>query len=98
MGVEQVMLLIKPEVLVLVPVLIIIGITIKKMNIVRSWAIPMTLGILGIVVSILILGFEKGFYPPVILDGILQGILSAGMAVYAHQLTIQTTQKRLEEY
>lgn len=95
MGVDQIIMLIKPEILVLVPVLIIIGVSIKKTNIIRNWAIPMTLGLIGITVSILILGFEKGFYPPVILDGVLQGILSAGMAVYVHQLTIQTTKKRL---
>lgn len=98
MGVDQLLGLVKPEILILIPVLIIIGATIKKTNIIRPWAIPISLGIIGIVVSILILGFESGFSPPVILDGVLQGILSAGMAVYAHQLTIQTTVKRLQDY
>jgi len=97
MGIEQFMALIEPEILVLVPVLVIIGGALKKMSIVKNWAIPLTLGIFGMIISVLILGFEKGFAPPVILEGILQGILAAGMAVYAHQLTIQTAVKRLKE-
>lgn len=97
MGLEQLMALIEPQIVILVPVLIIIGATLKKMSIVKNWAIPLTLGILGMIISVLILGFEKGFAPPVILEGMLQGILAAGMSVYAHQLTIQTTAKRLKE-
>lgn len=97
MGFEQFMALIDPEIVVLIPVLMIIGVLLKQMRIVKNWAIPLTLGILGIIVSILILGFEKGFTPPVVLEGILQGILAAGMAVYVHQLKIQTTEKRLKE-
>ncbi|MDI9476267.1 MAG: phage holin family protein [Natronincolaceae bacterium] len=95
MDYEQMVMLIKPELFILVPVLNIIGMYIKKTGIIKSWAIPITLGVLGIVVSILVLGFERGFAPSVILDGILQGILAAGIAVYAHQLKIQTTEGRL---
>lgn len=97
MGLEQLMALIEPQIVILVPVLIIIGATLKKMSIVKNWSIPLTLGILGMIISVLILGFEKGFAPPIILEGMLQGILAAGMSVYAHQLTIQATTKRLKE-
>lgn len=96
-GIEQLIEFVEPDVMILIPVLIIIGSTLKKMKIVKNWAIPFTLGIMGISISILILGFDKGFNPPVILEGILQGILCAGMSVYAHQLAIQTTAKRLRE-
>lgn len=97
MSGDQLITLIKPELLVLVPVLIIIGMTLKKTSIIKDWSIPMALGGLGMVFSVLILGFNNGFNPSVILDGMLQGILSAGMSVYIHQLTIQTTIKRLRE-
>ncbi|NMA04526.1 MAG: holin [Clostridiales bacterium] len=90
-------MLIRPELFILVPVLNLIGTYIKKTGIIKNWAIPLTLGTLGIVVSILVLGFDNGFTPSVILDGILQGILSAGVAVYAHQLKIQTARARLGE-
>lgn len=95
MGNEQMGMLIRPELFILVPVLNIIGMYIKKTGIINSWAIPITLGGLGIVISILVLGFENGFTPSVILEGILQGILAAGTAVYAHQLKTQTTTGRL---
>lgn len=95
MDYEQMVVLIKPELFILVPVLNIIGMYIKKTGIIKSWAIPITLGVLGIIVSVLILSFERGFTPSVILDGILQGILAAGIAVYAHQLKTQTTVGRL---
>ena len=92
MDYEQMVMLIKPELFILVPVLNIIGMYIKKTGIIKSWAIPITLGVIGIIVSVLILSFERGFTPSVILDGILQGILAAGIAVYAHQLKRQTTE------
>lgn len=97
MNNEQIVMLIRPELFILVPVLNMIGAYIKKTKLINSWAIPIVLGVLGIIVSILVLGFDKGFTPSVILDGILQGILSAGMAVYAHQLTVQTTVERLKK-
>ncbi|MGN9164688.1 phage holin family protein [Tissierellaceae bacterium HCP3S3_D8] len=75
---EEILSFIQPEILILIPVLII-------------------LGVIGILLAILILGFENGFVGQVILNGILQGILAAGMAVYVHQLTIQSTRKRVEE-
>lgn len=97
MDSEQLAMLIRPELFILVPVLNMIGVYIKKTGLIKNWAIPITLGALGIIVSILVLGFDKGFTPSVILDGILQGILSAGLAVYAHQLTVQTRVERLKK-
>ena len=88
---------IKPEILILIPVLIIIGLALKKAKYITDWTIPFILGFMGILFSVLILGFQEGFKGPVILDGILQGILCAGMAVYVHQLTIQSTKKRIED-
>lgn len=87
---------ISPEILVLIPVLIIIGLMFKKTTFIEDWLIPIILGVVGVVFAILILGFAEGFTGPTILNGVIQGILAAGMAVYVHQLTIQTTQKREE--
>lgn len=88
---------IQPEILILIPVLIIIGLMLKKVEYVKDWTIPIILGATGIILAILILGFDKGFQGSIILSGILQGVLSAGMAVYVHQLTIQSTRKRIED-
>ena len=95
-GVEM-LEFIRPEIMVLVPVLIIIGLMLKKVSQIRDWTIPIVLGVIGIVLAIAILSFEEGFTGPTILNGIIQGILAAGMAVYVHQLTIQFNKKRLED-
>lgn len=94
---EQILSFILPEILILIPVLIIIGRMLKKIENIKDWTIPIVLGIIGILFSIMILGFKEGFTGPIILNGILQGILAAGMAVYVHQLTIQSTRKRKED-
>ncbi len=96
MTAEQILAFIQPEILVVVPVLIIIGMMLKKIEQVKDWTIPIALGVMGIIFAILILGFNKGFTGLVILNGVIQGILSAGMAVYVHQLKIQSTRKRKE--
>lgn len=94
---EEILTLIKPEILVVIPVLIIIGMMLKKIQRISDWLIPVLLGAAGIIFSVLILGFENSFSGLVIMNGFLQGILSAGMAVYVHQLTIQSTKKRIED-
>lgn len=94
---EQILSFILPEILILIPVLIIIGMMLKKIENIKDWTIPIILGVIGILFAIMILGFKEGFSGPIILNGILQGILAAGMAVYVHQLTIQTTRKRRED-
>lgn len=88
---------IQSEILILIPVLIILGLMLKKIENIKDWTIPIILGVIGILFAIMILGFKEGFSGPIILNGILQGILAAGMAVYVHQLTIQSTRKRKEE-
>jgi H+/gluconate symporter-like permease len=94
---EEILSFIQPEILILIPVLIILGLMLKKTEYIKDWTIPIILGVIGSLFAILILGFENGFVGQVILNGILQGILAAGMAVYVHQLTIQSTRKRVEE-
>lgn len=88
---------ISPEILVLVPVLIIIGLMLKKVKVIKDWTIPIILGVVGVVLATLTLGFAETFNGPTILNGVIQGVLAAGMAVYVHQLTIQTTQRRVED-
>lgn len=94
---EEILQYILPEIVILIPVLIILGQAIKQIPKVKDWTIPIILAVIGIVVSILILGFENGFTGSIVLNGVLQGILCAGMAVYVHQLTMQSTRKRKED-
>ncbi|GFN34646.1 phage holin family protein [Tepidimicrobium xylanilyticum] len=77
------------EILVLIPVLIIVGQTLKQIPKMKNWIIPIVLAIFGIIIAAVIMEDVVG--------GVIQGILAAGMAVYVHQLTIQTTRKKKED-
>ena len=88
---------INPEIIILIPVLIILGLALKKVSYVKDWSIPIILGCVSVLMATLTLGFSGKFDGPTILNGAIQGILAAGMAVYVHQLTIQTTQKRFDD-
>lgn len=90
----DVMNYIKPELLVLVPVLYIIGRGIKKSN-VSDNHIPLILGIVSVVLSILwvistsdIKSWQDVVYA--VFTSVTQGILAAGASVYVSQLYIQS--------
>lgn len=84
---------IKPELLVLVPVLYILG-TILKKSAVRDKLIPALLGGVGVVLSLLwVLGTsDLVTWRDVLLAGfsaVTQGILAAGASVYVNQMIKQ---------
>ena len=85
---------IKPEMLVLVPVLYLIGAAIKKSNIADKF-IPWILG--GVSVALSALWVFAASFPTTaeeaamaIFTSITQGVLIAGASVYANQLVKQT--------
>ena len=88
---------IKPELLILVPVLYTVGLGMKKSKIPDNY-IPLILGIVSIVLSALwvistsdIKGFKDALYA--VFVSITQGILTAGASVYVNQLYIQSKKK-----
>lgn len=90
----DIMNFIKPELLILVPVLYIIGLGIKK-SIVSDNYIPIILGVVSICLSTLwvvstsnIKNWQDAVYA--IFISITQGILTAGASVYVNQLYIQS--------
>ena len=90
----DVMNFIKPELLILVPVLYIVGLGIKKSN-VQDKYIPLILGAASIFLSTLwvistsdIKNWQDVVYAVFI--SITQGILTAGASVYVNQLYIQS--------
>ncbi len=88
--------LIKPELLVLVPVLYLSGFGLRQMSVDNRW-IPLILGISGILLSLLyIFGTSsvRGTQQIAItvFVGVTQGVLSAGGSVYVDQLV-----KKLKE-
>ena len=79
---------IKPEILILIPVLYLIGMMIKSTTLIKDKYIPLVLGIVGIVlVTVYILATEgtENIYMA-IFTAVTQGILCAGASVYVNQL------------
>ena len=84
---------IKPELLVLVAVLYILGLMIKGTKKIKDNYIPVILGVLGMALSCLYVVATEGVSLLGAFTGITQGILVAGVAVYINQLIKQTTEK-----
>lgn len=89
---------VKSEMLVLIPVLYLIGMGLKKSKMNDRW-IPLTLGIIGVVLSSIwvvassqIDSFRQLL--EAIFTSITQGILVAGASVYANQLYRQATKEK----
>ena len=86
---------IKPELLVLVLVLYLVGFGLKKTEKVSDKYIPLILGLLGIVISSIyvvatssITGYQSVLM--MIFTALVQGILVAGASVYINQVVKQT--------
>ena len=71
------------EALILIPVLYIIGMFLKSLEFIKDKYIPLIIWFFGVVLSMLILGFN--------VDGFIQGTLVAGASVFASQIYIQAT-------
>lgn len=72
------------DALALIPVLIIIGAVLKSTPKIANWLIPYILLALGIVGGISLVGVTP--------EGVVQGILVAGVSVFTHQLVKNTTE------
>lgn len=87
--------LIKPELIVLIPVLYLVGVALKK-SAVQDRHIPWLLGVCGIVLSTVYLaatadvtGWQGGLM--LVFSGITQGVLAAGASVYVNQVIKQAS-------
>lgn len=90
---EQIMNYVKPELLILIPVLYFIGMGLKKSKMDDRY-IPLCLGGVGVLLAILYvlstaaLGTMQDWLYAIFL-GLTQGILCAGCSVYVNQLIKQ---------
>ena len=81
--------LIRPEMLTLIPVLYLIGVALKRAEVSENKYIPLGLGLLGALLGAAwLLVFRDAEYNILqsLLMGAVQGILCAGCSVYANQL------------
>ncbi len=84
---------IKPELLVLIPVLYLLGVALKKSQLADK-NIPWVLGSAGVVLALVFVAATSAFagWQSVLLgvfSGMTQGVLCAGASVYVNQLVKQ---------
>lgn len=77
---------IKPELLILIPVLYIAGMIIKNTDAIKSKYIPAILGAVGIGLASLYVLAVEGISGTSLFTAITQGVLVAGAAVYTNEL------------
>lgn len=78
---ENLMNYITENALILIPVLYILGVMAKNTEKIEDKYIPIVLLLVGIVLSMFLVGFN--------VNGIIQGILVTGASVYANQIVKQ---------
>lgn len=84
---------IKPEMLVLVPVLWLIGAALKKTPKMPDWLIPYILGVVGIFGAAVWVGATEDLTAMALFTAFTQGILVAGASVWGNQLVRQAGKK-----
>ena len=85
---------IRPELLILVPLLYVVGMMLKQAEFVRDNYIPLILGGVGVLIAICyVCGDTAMFSLTAIATAVTQGILCAGVAVYGNQVFKQFTKK-----
>ncbi len=81
---------IRPELLLTVPVLWVLGKILKEASFLRDKWIPLILGGAGILLAVCwVAGSAEPFSVPGLFTAVTQGVLCAGAAVYGHQLVKQ---------
>lgn len=91
---DSIMSYVKPELIVVAVVLYIIGVGIKKMDVIKDKYIPCILGVLGILLCAIWV-MENTSIGTVsemlmaVFTSIVQGVLVAGLSVYGNQLIKQ---------
>lgn len=94
MDVTNIMEFIKPELLILIPVLYFIGMAVKQSTIIKDNHIPVMLGLIGIILSLVwVLGTTQAATMQenltAMFTAITQGVLCAGCSVYFNQIIKQ---------
>lgn len=82
---------IKPELLILIPVLYVIGMAVKKTTLIADKLIPLVVGAVGIFLSVIYVLATTALGSPqtiamAIFTALTQGVLTSGASVYANQI------------
>lgn len=87
--------LIRPELLVLIPVLYWIGAGLKRAEAFANRWIPLTLGVIGMVLASIYVAATNPSYSILltVFTGVTQGVLCAAGSVYVNQIVKQAGEK-----
>ena len=77
------------QALILIPALYVLGMILKEWNVISDNWIPTILLVVGIAGALAIMGVSGSSTPEEITQGVVQGILVTGAAVYTNQLIKQ---------
>lgn len=85
---------IKPELLVLIPVLYLVGVALKNSQVADKY-IPLLLGAVSVILSFLFIGATEAIsgWQEILMalfSGLTQGVLCAGASVYVNQIVKQS--------
>lgn len=85
---------VKPELLVLIPVLYFIGMMMKSTKKIDDRGIPAVLGCCGVVLALIYVIGNEGLSAASVFSALTQGILVAGCSVYVNQIWKQANKGR----
>lgn len=88
---------IKPELLVLVPILWYIGTKIKAAKKIEDWVIPFVLMAISVVIALSYVLIISGLNPMAMWVGIMQGLAIAVLEGYFYQIYKQSTKNRKQD-
>jgi nicotinamide riboside transporter PnuC len=87
---------VKPELLIIAVCCYVLGMFLKVWPAIKDWVIPFVVLLFGIILAILYLAIVLGggFAGKVIIEGFIQGLLCAALAVFANQLIKQAKKQK----
>jgi hypothetical protein len=91
----NIMELIQPTLIILIVVIYVLGMFLKKIPKVSDWIIPLVLLVVAVALTIIYKGIalEEGLNYVTIVNGIVYGILIAGVAVFGNQILKQVSKR-----
>lgn len=99
MDFNQVLGLVRPELIVVIVACYMLGLFLKNLPKVKDWIIPLVLLCFAIVIAILYIAvvLGEGFTAKVFIVGFIQGLICASIAVYGNEVFKQLVLKRPED-
>lgn len=87
--------LIQVDLIILIVVVYVLGMFLKKIPKVPDWVIPLVLLIVAVALTIIYKGIalEEGLNYVTIVNGIIYGVLIAGVAVFGNQILKQVSKR-----